>query len=51
MKKSDLKKITNHLGTILLSSGYNRRESLDILEAVGKLVKETRDEHKNKKES
>lgn len=51
MKKTDLKKIANHLGDILLRSGYNRKESLDILEAIGQLVKETRDEHKNKKDS
>jgi hypothetical protein len=51
MKKSDLLKIANHLGDILLRSGYTRQESLDILEAIGDLIRGINNEHNNKKDS
>jgi hypothetical protein len=50
MTREQVKKIGNHLGDILLRSGYTRRESLDILRAIGKLIEEIENEQQHSKE-
>ena len=44
MNRKELEKVTKSLITILINSGYTSKESGDILELAGQIIKEVRDE-------